>query len=58
MIYTCEHCYFTFSRVSKPEQCPDCGKPVIRQATPEEQLEFECNLAESKRASTFGRDMV
>lgn len=58
MICTCEHCHFIFSRALIPEQCPDCGKPVIRQATEEERLEFERNLAESKRVSALGRDMV
>lgn len=58
MIFTCEHCHFTFSRTALPEQCPDCGKPVIRQATAEEQQAFECNLAESKKASALGRDMI
>jgi hypothetical protein len=36
MIYTCRTCRFTFSRVGEVDDCPDCGKPSIREATPEE----------------------
>lgn len=36
MIYVCEKCHFTFERVGNIEQCPDCGKMSIRQATEEE----------------------
>lgn len=29
MIYTCEHCRYTFSAPVPPSRCPDCGKQVI-----------------------------
>ena len=41
MIYACDSCHFLFSRVSPTEQCPDCGKESIREATQEEIQEFE-----------------
>ena len=41
MVYACDHCHFLFSRVSPVEQCPDCGKESIREATQEEIQEFE-----------------
>ena len=41
MIYTCNECHFTFSRVGKIETCPDCGKPFIREATEKEKREYK-----------------
>ena len=41
MIYACDSCHFLFSRVSPAEQCPDCGKESIREATQDEAQEFE-----------------
>ena len=29
MIYTCEHCRYTFSAPVPPLRCPNCGKQVI-----------------------------
>lgn len=29
MIYTCDHCRYTFSAPILPSRCPDCGKQVI-----------------------------
>jgi len=40
MVYACDHCHFLFKRVSKPEQCPDCGKYAVRPATDAETKEF------------------
>ena len=45
MIYTCSHCEFTFSRVGKVEDCPDCGRFFVREATKEEMDKFERNYA-------------
>ena len=40
MICACTHrnCWFIFAinGGSMPERCPDCGKPMVRPATPEE----------------------
>ena len=40
MLYTCEQCLFLFESEEKPEQCPDCGKFSVREATRAEQEEF------------------
>ena len=40
-IYHCMHCGFDFKRTSKPDCCPDCGKPEIRLALESEKKEFE-----------------
>ena len=37
MICTCDKCLYTFYAWSRPETCPDCGAPAIRDATPEEE---------------------
>jgi uncharacterized Zn finger protein (UPF0148 family) len=44
MIYACEHCRFVFERVGPVESCPDCGKPVVREATAEEKAEYHKNV--------------
>ena len=36
MIYTCDSCLFTFRRAGKLEDCPDCGKPALSEATDKE----------------------
>ena len=41
MIYTCHQCLFTFRRTGTVENCPDCGKPTVREATDKEKEEFE-----------------
>ena len=46
MIYTCNNCKFTFSRVGKVEDCPDCGKSAVREATKEEKAEYQKNRDE------------
>ena len=46
MIYTCDHCRFTFRRTGVVENCPDCGKPSVREATAKETEEFKKNRAE------------
>ena len=46
MIYTCEECLYTFMRQDGCEQCPDCGKKSIRQATEKEELDYYRNRAE------------
>ena len=40
MIYTCNQCHFTFKRVKEVENCPDCGKPSVREATKKEKDEY------------------
>lgn len=46
MIYTCDNCYFKFDRATQPEQCPDCGKYAVREATEAEKQEYEELLKE------------
>ena len=46
MIYVCDKCHFIFSRSSKVEQCPDCGKYTIRPADEAEKQEYEQRLKE------------
>ncbi len=41
MIYCCNACRFLFERTGEVNQCPDCGKLHIREATEEEKKEFE-----------------
>jgi len=40
MIYTCNSCRFTFSRVGDVDACPNCGKPFVRKATQKEEEGF------------------
>ena len=46
MIYTCGECLYTFMEREECEQCPDCGKKNVRQATEKEELEYYRNRAE------------
>ena len=46
MIYTCNHCRFTFRWTGEIETCPDCGKPAVREATEKEKDEYRKNQAE------------
>ena len=46
MIFTCDKCYFIFSRAVEPEQCPDCGKYAVRKANEEECQEYKERLKE------------
>jgi len=41
MIYTCNYCHFTFSRVGKVENCPDCGKSAVREANDKEKTDYK-----------------
>lgn len=34
--YTCTNCGFIFTRTGDCDQCPDCGKKMVREATPDE----------------------
>jgi rRNA maturation endonuclease Nob1 len=47
MIYTCDKCLYTFSKKAKPEVCPDCGKPAVREATRKEKEEYKRNRKEA-----------
>jgi uncharacterized Zn finger protein (UPF0148 family) len=49
MIYTCNSCHFTFRRSGKIEDCPDCGKPSVREATEKEKTEYKKNQAEYEK---------
>lgn len=50
MIFTCDNCGFIFSRSEETEQCPDCGKHLVRSANEEEQEEFAQRMAELSRS--------
>lgn len=56
MIYTCEACHFTFTRVGECEQCPDCGKKAIREATEDEIEDFNRYQEESKQNPLSEKD--
>lgn len=43
MVFACDYCHFLFCDTVQPEQCPDCGKAMVRAATEEEVREFEQN---------------
>ena len=54
MIYFCDYCCFTFQRAGQIDDCPNCGKPAVREATEEEQGEYhktrsEWEMAEQKK---------
>ncbi|MDR1321480.1 MAG: hypothetical protein LBK56_08675 [Gracilibacteraceae bacterium] len=51
MIYTCDKCRFIFERTGQVDSCPNCGKPSIREATPDEREEFKKNRAEAKQVN-------
>lgn len=50
MILTCDNCGFIFSRSEETDQCPDCGKHLVRPADEDEQGEFIARMAELTRA--------
>lgn len=41
MVYRCDACKFLFERIGEVTQCPDCGKPLVREATDEEKEEYK-----------------
>ena len=45
MVYTCDMCHFTFSRVGTVDVCPKCGKPSIRESTDSEFEAYNKNSA-------------
>ena len=49
MIFVCDKCHFIFSRTTEPEQCPDCGKYAVREASEAERQEYEEHLKEFQR---------
>ena len=53
MIYACDNCHYLFSETNVVA-CPDCGKTMVRPATPAEQEDFENQL---KRESMDGRNI-
>ena len=46
MIFVCDNCAFMFSQDEEPEQCPDCGRTLVRPANEVEQEEFSARMAE------------
>lgn len=46
LIWTCDNCGFIFSRTEETDQCPDCGKHMVRPANEAEQEEFAARMAE------------
>lgn len=47
MVFVCDHCHFEIEAVSKPCQCPDCGKlNRIRTATADEGRAFQARKLE------------
>lgn len=49
MVFACDWCHFLFSRTEQPEQCPECGKYLVRLATQEEQADFQRQLEDARR---------
>lgn len=43
MICTCVYCLYTFEADELPVSCPDCGKGPVREATHDEQEQYEEN---------------
>lgn len=50
MIYCCENCHFTFERRNVCEQCPDCGKYCIHEATEQEKEAYLAYRQEERGA--------
>lgn len=50
LILTCDNCGFIFSRMEESDQCPDCGKHMVRPANEDEQEEFSTRMAELTRS--------
>lgn len=50
MWYKClnENCGFVFTRSGECDQCPDCGKELLREATPEEIEVQTCYMSNDK----------
>ena len=51
MFYTCKKCLYTFEAKYKPDQCSDCGKREVREATEKEIAEYKKNIEEFKKNS-------
>lgn len=49
MVFTCDNCGFIFSRTDETDQCPDCGKHMVRPANETEQDEFKTRMTELTR---------
>ncbi|MDR2770676.1 MAG: hypothetical protein LBB57_01400 [Clostridiales Family XIII bacterium] len=46
MVYVCESCRFVFERTGAADDCPDCGKLNIREASREERDAYQKTRAE------------
>ena len=49
-IYICEKCKFSFERSGIVEECPDCGRSFVREATEDEAAEHQKNKTEFEKA--------
>jgi uncharacterized Zn finger protein (UPF0148 family) len=56
MIYTCNHCRFTFRRTGAVEYCPDCGKQAVREASDKEKSEYKKNQDEYEKANKKNKE--
>lgn len=54
MVYVCDNCGARFSRATKQDHCPDCGKRLIRFANQVEQHEYVSQIAELIRDNYAG----
>lgn len=50
MVLTCDNCGFIFSRVEETDQCPDCGKHMVRPADEAEQEKFAARITKLGRS--------
>ncbi|MDR2295218.1 MAG: hypothetical protein LBD95_00315 [Clostridiales Family XIII bacterium] len=50
MVYVCESCRFVFERTGDTDDCPDCGRPDIREASEEERAAYRRSRAALEKA--------
>ncbi len=58
MVFTCDNCSFIFSCSDETDQCPDCGKHMVRPANEAEQTEFAQRMMELSDSRKFNMKMV
>lgn len=46
-LYACGACRYLFTADTQPDQCPDCGKFMVRAATESEIKEFMSRVPEA-----------
>lgn len=54
MVYVCDNCGARFSRATKQDHCPECGKRLIHSANQVEQHEYASQIAELIRDNYAG----